>query len=204
MDSVRRLYIRGLFKLISILKNHRDNLVTLRVADGCKKIGILPDIEYPISTLGLSCFSIGDKFNVRKDCKIRAYQEFASQKYNPEIVIGNNFYIGTHSNILIIGKLYIGNNVTLASRVTIIDHSHGRLDEFDIDIPVMQRILYSKGAINISDNVWIGEGAIILGGISIGKNSVIAANAVVTKNIPPNTVVGGVPARRIRTISNSF
>jgi len=104
---------------------------------------------------------------------------------------------------LLIGKLTIGNNVTLASRVTIIDHSHGKLDETDIDVPVMERALISKGPIYIADNVWIGEGAVILGGISIGKNSVIAANAVVTRDIPSNTVAAGVPARPIKTITKS-
>jgi acetyltransferase-like isoleucine patch superfamily enzyme len=108
--------------------------------------------------------------------------------------------MGTHSNILIIGKLTIGNNVTLASRVTIIYHSHGKLDETDIDVPVMERALISKGPIYIADNVWIGEGAVILGSITIGKNSIVGANAVVTKDVPPYSIVGGIPAKIIRII----
>lgn len=84
------------------------------------------------------------------------------QKLFPEIVIGNNFYAGTESCITAIGHITLGNNVTLASRVTIIDHLHGRTDYSDVEIPVMQRELSSKGEILIEDNVLIGEGAIIL------------------------------------------
>jgi acetyltransferase-like isoleucine patch superfamily enzyme len=178
-----------------------NRLITLKVKYECTKIGKAPNIEFPIFILGLDRFIIGDNITIGKDCKLRAYKGYESQKFNPEIIIGNNFYMGTHSNILIIDRLIIGDNVTLASRVTIIDHDHGRLDESDIYVPVMKRNLSSKGPIYISDNVWIGEGAVVLGGITIGNNSVIAANAVVTKNVPPNTIVAGVPAKAIRTIN---
>ena len=102
---------------------------------------------------------------------------------------------------MIVGKLVIGNNVTLASRVTIIDHAHGKADYSDIEIPVMKRELSTKGPIIIEDNVWICEGAVVLSGIIIGKNAIVAANAVVTKNVPANSIVGGVPARVVKIIN---
>lgn len=164
------------------------------------KYGDNIDIELPISTLGLSCFTIGNNFNVRKDFKLRAYQEYEKFQFLPEIAIGNNFYAGTQSCIAIIGKLVIGDNVTLASRVTIIDHAHGKADYSDMEIPVMKRELSTKGPIVIEDNVWICEGAVILGGVTIGKNSIVAANAVVTKDVLPYSIAAGVPAKIIKNI----
>ena len=63
-----------------------------------------------------------------------------------------------------------------------------------------ERKLYSKGSVKIEKNVWIGEGVAILPNVTIGENSIIGANSVVTKNIPKNSVVGGNPARIIRTL----
>lgn len=165
-----------------------------------KSCGKKLDIETPISTLGLCYISIGDNFNVRRDFKLRAFDQFESYYFSPKINIGDNFYAGTQSCIAIISKLHIGNNVTLASRVTIIDHAHGKVDYSDIETPVMKRELSTKGPIIIEDNVWLCEGVVVLGGVSIGKNSIIAANAVVTKDIPEYSIAAGIPAKVIKTI----
>ncbi len=58
----------------------------------------------------------------------------------------------------------------------------------------------SKGAVIIKDNVWVGEGVAILSGVTIGENAIIATNAVVTKDVPANSVVGGIPAKIIKII----
>jgi acetyltransferase-like isoleucine patch superfamily enzyme len=69
-----------------------------------------------------------------------------------------------------------------------------------LELPPMSRPLVSKGAVIIKDNVWIGEGVAIMPGVTIGENSIIATNAVVTKDIPPNCVAAGVPAKVIKII----
>ncbi len=99
-----------------------------------------------------------------------------------------------------VGKVIIGDNVTLASMVTIIDHSHGKGDYSDIDIPVMKRTLGVKGDIIIEDNVWLAEGVVVLANVRIGKNAIIGANSVVTRDIPANSVAVGIPAKVIKTI----
>ncbi|MNY78908.1 Galactoside O-acetyltransferase [compost metagenome] len=68
-------------------------------------------------------------------------------------------------------------------------------------MPPAKRRLYSKGPVIIEDNVWLGEGVVVLPGVTIGENSIVGANAVVTKSIPKNCVAGGNPARIIREIS---
>lgn len=117
------------------------------------------------------------------------------------IYIGNNSNIGDMTTITSARKIIIGNGVVTGRMVLITDNSHGHtnvLNELDIN-PILRPIV-SVGEVIIEDNVWIGERASIMPGVHIGKGSIIAANAVVTKNVPPYTVVGGCPAKIIRTI----
>jgi maltose O-acetyltransferase len=114
-----------------------------------------------------------------------------------EISIGDNSGIGVKANIIGIGsggELAIGNDVMMGPEVVIltIGHNHKRLD-----IP-MDRQGSFRSKIIIEDDVWIGYRCIILPGVKICKGSIIGAGAVVTKDVPPYTVVGGVPAKVIK------
>jgi acetyltransferase-like isoleucine patch superfamily enzyme len=84
--------------------------------------------------------------------------------------------------------------------VTITDNSHGSSDEIYQGVPPVKRKLYTKGPVEIGNNVWIGDKATILPGVTIGDNCIVAANAVVTKSIPENSIVAGNPAKVIKTI----
>lgn len=66
--------------------------------------------------------------------------------------------------------------------------------------PSSKRKIISKGPVIIEDNVWIGEGVCIMPNVKIGKNSIVGANAVVTKSFPENSVIGGNPAKLIKTL----
>ncbi len=114
--------------------------------------------------------------------------------------IGSPVYIG--EDLIIVDSQYqkpqvfIGNEVTIAQRVTLITSS-GAPDSKDV-----YRIFGSdKGPINIEDGVWIGAGVIILPNITIGQSAIIGSGAVVTKNVPPFTVVVGIPAHPIKRFS---
>ncbi len=118
-----------------------------------------------------------------------------NQNYAPSIIIGNGVSIGEDAHITCINKIVIGNNVLTGKKVLITDNAHGTSNRSDLDIAPISRLLYSKGSVIIEDNVWIGEKASIMPGVHIGKSAVIGANAVVTKDVPAYTVVGGIPAK---------
>ena len=82
--------------------------------------------------------------------------------------------------------------------VSITDNSHGEPDKDTLGMRPQQRPITSKGPVVIGNNVWIGDKATILPGVTIGDGAVIAANAVVTKDVPAYSVVGGNPAKVIK------
>lgn len=106
-----------------------------------------------------------------------------------ELMLGNNCAIGWFCQLDARGSINIGNNVVIASYVKLITGSH------DPDSPDFQA--YFKNII-IHDRAWIGTGAIILPGVEIGEGAIVSAGAVVTKNVEPYAIVGGVPAKMIR------
>lgn len=111
-----------------------------------------------------------------------------------DVLIGKHTRIGLHNTI--IGPVTIGDHVNLAQGITVTALNHNfadttkRIDEQGITTrPVV-----------IGDDVWIGANAVILPGVTIGRHAVIAAGAVVTKDVPEKTLVGGVPAKIIKTL----
>ena len=105
-----------------------------------------------------------------------------------DVIIGDHTRIGIGNTI--IGPVTIGNNVNLAQNITVTALNHNYSDPNLL----IDKQGFTTSAIQISDDVWIGANAVILPGVTIGRHSVIAAGAVVTKNVPPNALVAGVPA----------
>ena len=111
-----------------------------------------------------------------------------------DVMIGDHTRVGLHNTI--IGPVIIGNHVNLAQGITVtalnhnFDDSNKRIDEQGV----------STSAVIIEDDIWVGANAVILPGVTIGRHSVVAAGAVVTKDVPPHSLVAGVPAKIIKKI----
>lgn len=123
------------------------------------------------------------------------------QKLNPELSIGDNCNFGAFNHITCANNITIGNNLLTGKWVTITDNSHGSTDLQTLQVPPSQRPVVSKGAVVIGDNVWLGEKCTILPNVTIGDGAVIAANSVVTKDVPAYCVVAGNPARIIKQLN---
>jgi len=137
----------------------------------------------------------GKGVTIGKNSYFLPLKKFAGKEYSPKITIGDGCWIGIRNSFACIDSIEIGNDVLFAGYVHITDHSHGFED---IDKPVMNQPLTSKGGIVVEDQCWLGFGCEILSGVHIGKHSVVAARAVVTKDVPPYSVVAGNPARVIK------
>lgn len=165
-----------------------------------KSLGGPCNIMEPYIIMKPEYISIGNNFSSLYNLRLEAWDEYEGQKFSPEIIIGDNVCFNTDCHIGCINKVVIGNNVLLASRVYISDHFHGEINGDIKNVPPTKRKLFSKGEVIIDDNVWIGEGVCILPGVTIGKNSIIGANAVVTKSFPPNSIIGGIPAKILKSV----
>ena len=132
--------------------------------------------------------------HIRKGSRLEAVGTWDGM--TPKITIGDNTSIHLYFHCGAAESVTIGKNVLIAGRVYITDHDHV-FDHPELP-PSMAGIKVSP--VVIEDEVWIGEGAAILKGVTVGKRAVIGANAVVTRDVPAYTVVGGIPARVIKKI----
>jgi len=119
-------------------------------------------------------------------CKIRVHEG--------EVSIGAKTVIGQECTISAFQHVSIGRECIVADRVMMIDFDHGVTE---VERPIRQQGIYKRD-VRVGHNVWIGYGACVLRGVSIGENSVVGTNTVVTRTCPANTVLAGVPARVIR------
>ena len=142
----------------------------------------------------------GQKCTISNGAVLTAWDRHGNERFTPRIIIGKNVSIGSDCHISAINLIKIGDNVLTGKKVTIIDNSHGKSELIGLAIPPALRVLFSKGPIQIDKNVWIGDKVTILSNVHIGENSIIGANSVVTQDVPPNCVVGGIPAKVIKFI----
>ena len=114
------------------------------------------------------------------------------QPSGQEITIGSNTHFAPYA--VLYGPLSVGENCAIAAHVVLASVAHSHADP---DTPFVKQPV-DKRKITLEDNVWIGANAVIVPGITIGTGSIIGAGAVVTKDVEPYSVMGGVPARLIR------
>lgn len=138
--------------------------------------------------------SLGNNVSVMSHCVLEC------TGYLAEMVLGNNISIGEYSHITCAQKMVIGDGLLTGRYVLITDNAHGENLPNELNIPPLERRVCSSGPVTIGRNVWIGDKATILPDVTIGDGAVIAANAVVTKDVPPFSVAAGCPARVIKTV----
>jgi len=119
-------------------------------------------------------------------CKLRVHEG--------EVSIGSKSVMGQECTISAFQHISIGRECIVADRVMMIDFDHGVVE---VERPIRLQGIYKRD-VDIGHNVWIGYGACVLRGVSVGDNAVIGTSAVLTTDVPENAVVAGIPARVIR------
>ena len=139
-------------------------------------------------------FEIGNTASVRlgrwswlgHGCKVRAHEGHVS--------IGAKSVLGQECTISAYQSISIGRECIIADRVMMIDFDHGMVE---VERPIRTQGIYKRN-VKVGHNVWIGYGACVLRGVTVGDNAVIGTSSVVTADVPSNAVVGGIPAKLIR------
>jgi acetyltransferase-like isoleucine patch superfamily enzyme len=145
---------------------------------------VRPGVKFEIGrdakvTLGRWCW-LGD------GCKIRAHEGTLS--------IGAKTVLGQECTLSSFQQISIGRDCIIADRTMMIDFDHGTAE---VERPIREQGIYKRD-VRIGNNVWIGYGACILRGVTVGDNAVVGTTAVVTFDVPADAVVGGVPAKVLR------
>lgn len=171
--------------------------VTARNQHRFKEFGSQSLLAPGVTLLSPQHISIGNNTSIMRHCVL---ETCPNAQLQPNLTIGDNVSIGEYSHITCAQKIEIGDGLLTGRFVLITDNGHGNSSVEEADIPPILRPVYSNGPIKIGKNVWIGDKVTILPNISIGDGAIIAANAVVTKDIPAYTIAAGCPAKIVKTI----
>lgn len=184
LTIIQRYGLLGFIKLVF------DRVITFFIFKNARII------RRPFDVRGKKKISIGNGLTTGKYCRIEAHG--AGDKYS--LIIGKNCQINDSVHIAAADCIKLGDNVLIASRVFITDLNHGSY-KGDVhshpDVICNERTLYTA-PVDIGSNVWLGEGVVVLPGVTIGSSSIIGANSVITGNIPENSIAVGNPAKVIK------
>jgi acetyltransferase-like isoleucine patch superfamily enzyme len=145
---------------------------------------------------------IGDYTTIQGTSILGCWTKYGKQQFpTASITIGNHCSIGEYNHITACNKITIGDGLLTGRYVIISDNSHGGLSEEEANIQPTLRDLKSKGEVVIGNNVWLGDKVAVLSGVHIGNNVIVAANAVVTKDVPDGCIVAGVPGKIVKQIN---
>lgn len=185
--------------IYKILNNkYANRLRTYFLRKQFAAIGVSSLVEHLGKLIGSKYIKIGSCSDIQHGTTLTAW----NINKVPVILIGNDCHIGAYNHITCINKIEIGDGFVSGKFVTITDNGHGDITSDMLRMSVSKRPIVSKGPVVIGRNVWVGDKCTILPGVTIGDGCVIAANAVVTKDVPAMCVVGGNPARIIKDLSN--
>jgi acetyltransferase-like isoleucine patch superfamily enzyme len=139
--------------------------------------------------------AIGRHVLIRKGARLEVVGSDMSD--GPKLIIGDGTAIQFYFHCGAAARVTIGRNVLMGGRVYITDHDHS-YDEPQLSAAESPRLKVAP--VEIGDGAFLGEGCVILKGVRIGRRAVVAANAVVTRDVPDFAVVGGVPARVLKSM----
>jgi acetyltransferase-like isoleucine patch superfamily enzyme len=193
--SIMRLIPKQMFYLSYTMERC---IVTARYKHRFRAFGKHSILAPDLILLNPQHIIIGEGVSVLRHCVL---ETCPNAGLHPSLVFGNGITIGEYSHITCAQRIEIGDGLLTGRYVLITDNSHGNsLADGSEDIAPLTRKVYSKGPVIIGKNVWICDKATILPNVRIGDGAIVAANAVVTKDVPAYAVVAGNPAKVVKMI----
>jgi acetyltransferase-like isoleucine patch superfamily enzyme len=166
-----------------------------------RKHGTNSYIIRPRKIDGAENIEIGDNTTVGKHAWLCAIKHYANERFEPNLSIGNNVYIGRYVCITCVSNVKVSDGCVLSEYVYVADSSHGLKPDAG---HIMEQKLVHRGNVLIGENTFIGYRACIMPGVKLGRHCVVGANSVVTHSFPDYSMVAGVPARLIKIYSEDL
>ncbi len=169
-------------------------------------------IEAPSRIINAAHISMGNNVSLGPGCMINAIrqypgrfftdvpQDIEGQSFDPSIIIGDRVSATGFLTVSAVHSVVIEDDVIFASNIFLSDHSHGRQSA---DVPYKYQPLEGIAPVRIGKGSWIGEHAVLMPGVNVGEFAIVGANSVVNADVPPRSIVAGVPARIVRVWSES-
>ncbi len=191
--SIRRLFFKSSRGILLIGKG-----VTIRQVQYLS-VGrsFIAQDNCEINCLAQRGLVFGDKVTIGSYAIIRPTNLYGGEA-GIGLKIGNNSSIGPYSYIGCSGYIEIGDNVMISPRVSLYSENHN-FD--DVQVPMIEQGV-TRSFVKIEDDCWIAANSVVLAGVVIGKGSVVAAGSIVTKDVPPYSVVAGNPAKIVKSRIN--
>lgn len=178
----------------------RRHIATARYCSRFKSFGKDSLLSSNITLLSPQYITIGNNVSIMSHSILEACPNAG---LSPNLQIGDNSSIGEYAHITCAQQIIIGEGLLTGRFVLITDNGHGKSSMDEAEIPPLLRTVHSNGSIIIGRNVWIGDKVTILPNVTIGDGAVIAANAVVTKDVPAYCVAAGCPAKVVKMMKQS-
>ena len=156
-------------------------------------------VRFPIDVRNMKNIDFGENLTTGVGCRIEC---FPNRRTSEKLLkFGTNVQINDYVHITAANSVEIGNNVLMASKIYISDCTHGSYignedDSDPMSLPIDRPL--SVKAVKIEDNVWLGEFVSVLPGVTIGQGTIVGANSVVSKSLPPYVIAVGSPAKPIK------
>lgn len=191
------LFPIGIMPKLRALRSHFYTGMTSR---HFASIGATSLIAYPAQKIsGQRYISIGEGTQIARHATLTAWP--TEEHPSPRLQIGAHGCLNAYVHISAANSIVIGDNLLTGSNVLIVDNAHGASRRALMDIHPIARPLSSKGPVTIGNNVWLGNNVCVMPGVTIGDGVIVAANSVVTHDIPSYSIAAGTPARVVKTLT---
>ena len=177
------------YKRLKILLSFKSFIVRFK----SKSCGKNPFVSNKSRLVNLNYVKIGDNFIIDEYAEVLCHS--ITQEMTPSLTIGHNVHISKHCCIGCSNKVVLEDDVRLAPYCHITDRNH---QYEDVDVPIWRQPSNSPGSVVVGKHTWLGFGVQVMPGVVIGQHCVIAAGAIVTKDIPAYSVAAGNPAKVIK------